>query len=309
MTTKNKTKFSASMFDSLKDALKKSEGSGGAYTNIMKFPHGHTYTVRLIPNLESIADTFFHHYSHQWNSKATGKFISALSLTSFGERDPIAETRWKMYKAWKDSGPAKDEKFAGEIQQKEQWYANIFVEDDPSDPENNGSVKVIRLGPQLMDIIKDAMEGDRAEEFGARIFDLSKDGAVFKIKADKQGDYTTFIKSFFSNKSKLDLDDEDIEKIYESVHDLKQIQPVKTYEELQALLEEHFICGESDSDEPEERKPLAKKPVVEKKESPKKVEKTKPAKEEEEDDIPMSYASDALDEDDNIDELLAGLDD
>ena len=306
-TTKTKKKFDTSMFDQIKDALKKTEGSGGSFANIMKFPAGHTYTVRLIPNLESIADTFFHHYTHQWNSKATGKFTSALSLQTFNERDPIAEARWKLYKAWKDTNPSKDEKFAGDIQQKEQWFANIYIEDDPNTPENNGTVKIFKIGPQIMAIIKDAMEGDRSDEFGAKIFDLAKGGAVLKVKAEQQGEYTTFIKSFFTEKSKLDLDDDDIEKIYESVHDLKQVQPVKTFEELETLLQEHYFCDvDEEVGKKEERKPLASnkkaagsKPVADK----------APVADEVEDDIPMSFTSDSLDDDDNIDELLAAMED
>ena len=48
-----KTKFSASMFDRIKDSLKKTDG-GGSFANIMKFPAGHTYTIRLIPNVDNI---------------------------------------------------------------------------------------------------------------------------------------------------------------------------------------------------------------------------------------------------------------
>ena len=301
MTTKNK--FSASMFDKIKDALKKTDGSGGnsSYSNIMKFPAGHTYTIRLIPNIESIDDTFFHHFIHQWTSKNTGQFTSVLSLQTFNERDPIAEARWKLYSSGK-AGNDQDLELAKDIQRKENWYVNVYVVEDPSNPENNGTVKVLKMGPQLKDIVDEAMNGDRADEFGAAIFDLSSDGVDFKIKAEKQGEYTTFIKSFFSAKSKLDLDDSQIEEVYTKVHDLKQIHPVKTYEELKTLLDEHFFCNVSDSSETkEERKPLA----IKKTESiPTPVKKTAKV-EEEEDEIPMSYADDELDE---IDELLAGLD-
>ena len=312
---KPKTKFNASMFDTLKDTLKKESSSNGSFSNVMKFPQGHVYTIRFIPNLENIAETFFHHYTNQWTSKSTDKFVSAISLQTFGERDPINDVRWKLYKAWKDSPASKvmDDKgkpvkFDSPIQQKEQWYANIYVVEDPSDSENNGKVKILKMGPQLMDIFKEAFEGERSDEFGAAIFDLSSDGADFKIKADKKGEYTTFEKSFFKAKSVLDLDEEEIDAVYENLHDLKQIQPVRTYEELETLLQEHFFVEDESDDKSskEERKPLAKK-VEREKEVVKKTEKKVEKKEEPEDAIPMSFDNDSLDED--IDELLAGLDD
>jgi hypothetical protein len=261
-----KTKFSALMFDKLKDALKKTEGgNGGAFNNIMKFPAGNTYTIRLIPNVENIDETFFHHYVHQWISRSNGKFTSALSLQTFGENDPIANLRWKLYSAWKDANPnpgvdanGKKITFKSPIDQKENWFVNAYWVDNPANPELNGTVQILRMGTQLKDIVDDAMTGDGSEEFGMSIFDLSSEGCDFKIKAEQQGEYTTFKSSRFSTKSKLDLDDDEIEKIYESVHNLKEIYPIKTVDELNTLLEEHFFAGSDQKSEPEVRKQLPK---------------------------------------------------
>jgi hypothetical protein len=47
--TKTKSKFGAAMFDSIKAALNKgNDSSGGQFSNIMSFPAGNTYTLRLI---------------------------------------------------------------------------------------------------------------------------------------------------------------------------------------------------------------------------------------------------------------------
>jgi hypothetical protein len=235
----SKPKFNASMFEKIKDALNKSsEGNkSNAYANVMKFPAGKTYTLRLIPNLDNPGEkTFFHHYTHGWKSKTTGSYISTLSLQTFGERDPITETFWKFIKS---ADPA--EKALGKLlSRKENWFVNVYVIDDPSTPENNGTVKILRVGPQIKKIIDDALTGDGADEFGIRIFDLGPEGANLKIKAETSGDYTTFASSGFYNKPTLNLSDDEIEKIYESVHDLEQIHPVKTFDELQEILDIHF---------------------------------------------------------------------
>ena len=297
------------MFEKVASALKKSDKAGsGAFANIMKFPAGHTYTIRLIPNVNAIDDTFFHHYVNQWTSKKDGSFVSAISLKSFNERDPITEARWKLYKEWKDTNPDKDEKFENPIKEREQWYVNIYVIDDPSNPENNGKIKILAMGPQLKGIVDEAMTGESSDEFGAAIFDLSKDGCDFKIKADEQGIYTTYIKSRFSTKTSLDLSEEEIDEIYENVHDLKQVHIVRTFDELQKLLDDHFYCEET-APKTEERKPLKKsetKPKATDKKDAKKDNKVRvPVEPADDDEIPMFHATDG---EVDVDELLSELD-
>ena len=301
-------KYNASMFEKIKDALKKPEKTSGSFGNIIKFPAGHTYTLRLIPNVENIDDTIFHHYVNQWTSKKDGSFVSTISLKSFGEKDPINDERWRLYKQWKDSEPAKDEKFENPIKEREAWFVNVYVVDYPADPELNGSVKILNMGPQLKEIVDDAMTGNRSDEFGPAIFDLSKDGCDFKIVADEQGIYTTYKKSYFTTKTKLDLSDEEIEAIYENTHDLKQVYSVKTHEELQALLDEHFFAEEDESPKTSEKKQLPKvkdKPKVKEKEQP--VVDDDPS-----DDIPMFHEGDKERQeaasDPDVDEILAELD-
>jgi len=270
-----KNKFNAAMFDSIKSALNKGSESSGQFSNIMKFPAGHTYTLRLIPNVEDPEKTFYNHWVHGWNSEATGSYMSYLGLQTFGERDPINELRWKLFKEWKEENPGVDNReYDGKISQREQWLVNVYVVDDPSNPENNGTVKILRMGPQIKDIIDDALEGDRAEELGFDIFDLTKPHD-FKIKAEKSGVYTSFKSSFFTTKSKTKLDGDEIDEIYEGIHDLEQIYPVKSSEELEEILNEHYFVG----DEKEERKSLTK------------IKKEKEDVEEE-DEIPMEHESD-----------------
>jgi hypothetical protein len=300
-------KYSISMFEKIKDALKKTERTpSGSFANIIKFPAGHTYTLRLIPDVDGLESgddkTFFHHYLNQWTSKKDGSFVNAISLKSFGERDPINEVRWKLYKGWKDTEPAKDEKFENPIKEKEAWFVNVYVIDDPANPENNGTVKILNMGPQLKTIVDAAMTGEDADEFGAAIFDLSKDGCDFKIKAEEQGIYTTYKSSRFSSKTKLDLTDKEIDEVYASVHDLTQVYPVKTVEELQALLEEHFDTDGVVEPKKEERKSIPKKET--------KPKADKKVSEEPEDEIPMDFDTDSLrsSADTDVDDLLKELD-
>jgi hypothetical protein len=296
----SKPKFDKSMFSKIKDVLDKTKGGGNSqYENILKFKAGHTYVLRLLPLTEEGKDPLFHYYVHQWTSPVTGKFASALSLQTFGERDPIAEYRWKQFKAWKDANPTTENKeYKGNINQKEQWLINVLVVDNPENPEMNGEVKILRMGPQLKAIIDDATEGEKSEEFGWDVFDPTA-GYDFKIVAKQKGDYTSFETSFFTSKTKKKIDEDEIEEIYEKLHDLTAVETVRTYDELKDILEEHFGGAE---EEKEERKPLG----TVKKDSKKKSTAEDIRSKDDDDDIPMLHAGDTTDED--IDELLAGLD-
>ncbi len=300
MATKAKSKFGAAMFESIKTALNKSESSSdGQFKDIMKFPAGHTYTLRLLPNIEDPTKSTYAHWVHGWESKATGKYTSALGLQTFGERDPISELRWKQWKEWKDANPnTPNKEYKADISQKEQWLVNVYVIDDPANPDNNGTVKILRMGPQLKAIIDEATEGDRAEELGWEIFNPTA-GHDFKIKAEQQGEYTTFKSSFFTVKSKTDISEDEAEELCGKCHDLEQVYSVKTYDELVDMLNEHYYNEGS--------KPEAKKSLKSHKEEKNVDEKPPFDVDEDDDDIPMSHDTDE-DYDDDIDALLAELD-
>ena len=283
-------KFDASMFTKIKDKLN-SNPSGGQYDHILKFPAGNTYTLRFLPVLEEGKDPLKHYKVHSWTSPVTGKFTSALSLQSFGERDPIAEYRYKQWKAWKDANPnVENKEYNGDIDQKEQWAINVEVVDYPADDKLKGTIKVHRFGPQIKEIIDIATEGARSEEIGWDIFNPTS-GWVLKIVAEKQGEkYTTYKNSYFTDKKTPKLKDADLEALYENLHDLDAIESVKTYDELKTILDDEF--GVKDS-APEERKPLPRN--------------NKPF-EEPEDEIPMDFTrEEAGISDDELDELLADV--
>ena len=172
--------FNTSMFQSIKDALVKSEGEGSnaIYTEIMKTTPGHTYTVRLLPFAKDPKNTFFHYYNHGWVSFATGQYVQTLSPMTFGERDPIAEERFKILR----TGSEEEKEKVTAIKRLEKYLVNVYVIDDSQTPENNGRVKILRYGKQLHKIIMEAIEGEDSEEFGSRIFDLGTDRVNFKIR-------------------------------------------------------------------------------------------------------------------------------
>jgi len=246
--------FNTSMFQSIKDALASSESKGSAtFNEIMQTKVGNTFTVRLLPFAKDPSKTFFHYYNHGWNSFATGQYVQTLSPQTFGERDPIAEERFKVLR----TGSEEDKEKMSAVRRLEKWLVNVYVIDDPVNPDNNGKVKILRYGKQLQKIITEAIEGEDAEEFGPRIFDLGSEGVNFKIKVEQQGDFPTYVSSRFTSAGKIDLSEDEQKGIYDSAFDLTEVFTLKSYDELKEMFNEHYYCKtEDESTAPETSAPV-----------------------------------------------------
>ena len=287
-----KTAFKPSMFDSIKGALQQQDQVGGDFQNLFRMKKGSTYLGRLLPVIDDPASTFFRYINVGWESLATGQYVQYLSPQTFQEVDPILQDRYKLFK-----GSAADQERAKIIKRTERHIVNFYVVDDPVNPENNGTVKILSYGKQLGEIINEAIDGEDAEEFGEKIFDLSPAGCNLRIKVDDQGGYANYTKSKFLSPSDLNLSESDIERIYGEVHPLKTFFPTKSHSEILSLYDEHFLVNDNEEANLPEAKssnsgPPSPKPTV---------DRVSPVRDE----------SDDSDESDDakINELLAGLDD
>jgi len=248
--------MTTNMFATIKDALQKPAQSNNSTSNIMRLRAGNTYTVRLVPYVKDPSKTFFHYYPHGWVSEATGQFQSAISPQTWGERDPIAEARFKIAR----TGSEEEKEKARSLNRKENWLINVYVVKDGENPENEGKVKILRFGRQLHKIIMEAIEGDDADEFGERIFDLTENGCNLRIKVEEQGGFPTYVSSRFAGQSKINgITDDTVKDVYDNVYDLENVFPVKTYEELQTMLSEHYYGKDQAPSAPEPAAPVATK--------------------------------------------------
>lgn len=236
--------FTSSMFESIKAALAKNDNSNAVYKEVLKLEPGKTYVVRLLPVINESGDaskTFFHYFMHGWTSFSNGQYVQALSLQTFKERDPIADERYRLLKL----GTDEEKKKAETVIRSEKWLANVYVIDDPTRPENNGQVKIIRYGRQLAKIIQEAIDGEDSEEVGPRAFDLSKEGVNLKIKVERQGEYPSYVSSKFTNPVDLKLSKQQQDEIYGKVHNLEKVVNVKSADELTQMWQEHFVCSKT----------------------------------------------------------------
>lgn len=242
MTAKTK-----SMFEAIKQSLTKKEGAGGngLYKEILKFEPGKTYLVRLVPNQHAPKESIFHYFNHGWNSNATGKYVTALCPTTFGDTCPIDAYYLKTYR----KGTEEEKEASKVLSRKENWMVNVYVISDPSNPENEGKVKILRYGRELDKVITSATEGDDVGEIGVeRAFDVVE-GCTLRIKCEHKTDkkrsamkMVTYASSKFLNPEALDIDEDQLQAIYDSVHDLKAVNKQTTAADMQRMLDEHFFC-------------------------------------------------------------------
>lgn len=254
------TKYNKSLFESIKDSLnKKQTTDNSAFKDILKLEKGNTYIVRLIPNVEDFEKTFFHYYSHIWQSRADQKLVSVFCPNTYSERCPIDEYRGKIWK----TGSEADKEEIKPLKRNENWLVNVYVIKDPTNPENQGQVKILRYGKQLHNIIIEAISGEESEEFGERIFDLSEKGCNLKIKVDEnEGGYATYVSSKFQSPSKIE-GLEDIDEVYSSIKPLESLYQQKSYDEICKILDKDWhgkIVSEPVLSDSSDAEPLPTRP-------------------------------------------------
>jgi hypothetical protein len=237
------TPFTSNMFESIKSAFtKQAEENSQKYKDFLRTEAGNSYVVRLLPNVKNPAKTFFHYYSYTWNSFANGQLVSVVSPATWGQRDPIAEERFRVLR----TGSEEEKKKAGALIRRENWMVNAYVISDPVNAGNNGQIKIFRFGKQINKIVKDAISGEEAADFGPKIFDLSPNGCSFRIKVEKQGDYPTYVSSRFLPPKEIEgLSADNYQNIYSNIFDLETYVTVKSYDEIKTMLDEHYHCKEA----------------------------------------------------------------
>jgi hypothetical protein len=258
----------------------------------------------LLPNVEDPSKTFYHYFSHGWTSFSTGQYVTALSPMTWGDRDPISEYRMKIFR----SGTTEEKAKSDSIFRRENWLVNVYVVNDPDDPENNDTVKILRFGKQLHKIMMEGITGEDSDQFGERIFDLSENGCTFRLRCEKQGDYPTYVSSKFLMPAAIPgMTETRAKEMYDNCHVLDETFRSKTYEELKQMLDEHFHCIDPSTTESVAAPVSVSKPSTDKdldEEVPMSFNKPEQKQQPE-----VDSTEDSELEDDKVKQLLAGLDD
>jgi hypothetical protein len=158
------------------------------------------------------------------------------SLTTLGQKDPVSEYNTTLW----NSGIEANKDIARKQKRRLHYIANILVISDPSNPSNEGEIKLFKFGKKIFDKITEAMNPEFADETPINPFDMWE-GANFKLKIRNVEGYRNYDKSEFADKSALlDGDDEKLEALWKKEFSLKEFtEPsnFKSYEVLKAKLD------------------------------------------------------------------------
>ena len=189
--------------------------------------------IRFLPTPEGEEIPWVKVWNHAFQGP-TGQWYIENSLTTIGQNDPVSE----MNSAYWNSGVESDKEIARKQKRKLQYFANIFVVEDPANPENEGKVMLYRFGKKIFDKANDMMYPEFDDEEAIDPFNLWE-GADFKMKIRQVEGYRNYDKCEFAAKSAVNDDDEVLEKIYNAEYSLDEFTDpanFKSFEEQQVRL-------------------------------------------------------------------------
>ena len=173
-------------------------------------------------------------FSHGFQGPG-GWFIDNC-LTTINEKCPVCEHNNTLW----NSGIEANKDIARKQKRKLSYVANILVISDPSNPANEGQVRLYKFGKKIFDKITEAMNPEFADETPVNPFDMWE-GANFKLKIRNVEGYRNYDKSEFASKSAIfEGDDEKLEQLWKSEFGLKEFsekKQFKPYEQLKSRLD------------------------------------------------------------------------
>jgi hypothetical protein len=168
-------------------------------------------------------------FSHGFQGPG-GWFIDNC-LTTLNDKCPVCEHNSTLW----NSGIEANKEIVRKQKRKLSYVANIYIVSDPSNPENEGSVRLFKFGKKIFDKITEAMNPEFADETPLNPFDMWE-GANFKMKIRNVEGYRNYDKSEFADKSALlNGDDAQLESIWKQEHSLKEITDKKNFKSYDAL--------------------------------------------------------------------------
>ena len=196
---------------------------------------GNGYAVlRFLPAVEGEDMPWAKVWNHAFQGP-TGQWYIENSLTTVGKNDPVSE----MNSAYWNSGIESDKEIARRQKRKLQYFANVYVVEDPTNPQNEGKVMLYRFGKKIFDKCMEAMQPAFKDETAVNPFDFWE-GANFKLKLRMVEGYWNYDKSEFSAPSPLFDDDDKLEEVWKKQYPLSEFSAAtnfKSYEELKKRLD------------------------------------------------------------------------
>ena len=176
-------------------------------------------------------------WARSWNHgfQGPGGWYIENSLTTLGQKDPVSEYNTQLW----NSGIEANKEIARKQKRRLTYVSNVLVIKDPTNPQNEGQVRLYKYGKKIWDKLNDQMNPEFEDETPCNPFDLWE-GANFKLKIRKIDGFSNYDKSEFEATTPLNDDDTKMEEIWKTEHPLSEFtdpKNFKTYPELKEKLD------------------------------------------------------------------------
>jgi hypothetical protein len=202
--------------------------------------------IRFLPAPEGEDLPWVQLWSHSFQNQTNGKWYIENCPTTIGGQCPLCEDNGEHWHKGEEG-----EKFVRERKsaRKLSYIANIYVVNDPANPENNGKVFLFKFGAKIHGKIKQCIDPQFKTDTPWNPSDLWE-GANFKLRITKdlKSKQTTYDSSAFDVRGPLSKDDAALENIWKQEYSLTQFieaKEFKSYEDLKKRLD--FVLGAKQS--------------------------------------------------------------
>lgn len=229
-----------SNFEKLTQELNKASGKAESsaddrfwYPSVDKAGNGYA-VIRFLPPTKDEDVPFVRIWEHGFQG-SSGSWYIEKSLTTLGKNDPVSEHNSQLW----NSGVESDKEIARKQKRKLTFISNVYVIEDPANPENEGKVFLFKYGKKIFDKLYAANNPEFKDESPLDPFDLWE-GANFKIKIRQVEGYRNYDRSEFLKPSPLFADEDEMSKVWEKQYSIKTfVDPsqFKSYDDLKTKLE------------------------------------------------------------------------
>lgn len=284
-------------FTKITQALSKTNDYGSNDEDVFKLTKDKagngSAVIRFLPKHPDDELPFVTVYTHAFQGPA-GRWYIENSRTTLNEPDPISEINRTLWA----SGLESDKEIARKQRRKTTYIANIYVVNDPGNPENNGKVFRMKFGKKIYQMIMDKANPTFAEDKPINVFDPF-DGADFKLRMRQVEGYPNYDTSVFTDPKPLSESDDEIVAIVNQMKPLKDLvapSQFKSYDELKRKFDSVMKEGastakaEAVAERMREEPKAAAKPAAKAVDAPKSQTKVVESSVDDEDDIEAYFA-------------------
>lgn len=242
-------------------ADKKNNHKDDRYWTVSRDKAGNGYAIiRFLPN-DLNKPNWVEHLSYSVEGPGGWYIENCRKTLDMNEADPMSEYNTELWQ----SGIEKNRELASKQKIKRKYITNILVVNDPENPENNGKVFLFAFGKKILNKCNDMINPQFADDPKVNVFDMWN-GANFKLKVKNgEGGFPNYDRSEFDSPSAISDDDSEIEKIWNSRHDIMaEVAPekFKPYDVLKARFDRVFnrtsATQKNITDIPEKAQPAQK---------------------------------------------------